>query len=62
MAEVDGSGVHSEGRLARLAYGLGLECEGKWNKGQRRAVRPVVEKPPLASIFYLQKKKKEKTK
>ena len=60
MAEVDGFGVHSEGRLARLAYGLGLEGEGKWNQRQPTAVRPVVEKPALASIFYLKKKKKRK--
>lgn len=27
-------GIYCENRADWIAYGLGLECEGKWNQGQ----------------------------
>ena len=47
-------------QLARLACGLCSKCEAKCDPGQPRVVGLVVEKPLLASIFNLEKRRKRR--
>ena len=59
VADVGGFGYFLK-QLARLACGLRSECEAKCDPGQPRVVGLVVEKPLLASIFNLEKRRKRR--